>query len=158
MELARQQGRTIRANGESGETLARLAVPIKVRGNVIAVLDTHKADAGSDWGPDEITLLETLADQLGAALEGARLYEDTQRRAAQELLIGEVTARLRASLDLETVLNTALDEIHRAMGLEQVTIHLATGATALGTTALGTTALGTTALSATGVERSTNGG
>lgn len=102
---------------------APLAVPVQVRGNVIGVIDTFKP-AGSQWTPEELTLAETLAEQLGIALESARLYQDTQRRAARERTIGEVTSRMRESLDMETVLKTAADEVRRAFGLEDLMISL----------------------------------
>ena len=58
------------------------------------------------------------------ALEGARLYQDTQLRAARERMIGEIANRMRQSLDMETILRTTADEIYQALGLEEVTIRL----------------------------------
>jgi GAF domain-containing protein len=70
--------------------------------------------------------METITERLGVALESARLYEDTQRRAAREQLVGEVTTRVRESMDLETVLKTAATEIRQAMELDGFVIRLAT--------------------------------
>jgi GAF domain-containing protein/HAMP domain-containing protein len=126
MKLAVNRGVTVRGQGPSS---AALAAPIKVRGQVIGVLDALKPASGGEWTQEQVALIVTLAEQLSVALESARLYQDTQRRAAREQLLSEVTARIRASLDMETVLETTLDEIHRAMGLDEVTIHLAMGET-----------------------------
>jgi GAF domain-containing protein/HAMP domain-containing protein len=104
-----------------------LAVPLKVRNQVIGVLNFEKGEVDKAWTPEEVALLETLAEQLGMALESARLYQDTQRRAAREELIGQVTSRMRESLDLETVLKTAADEMRRVLGLDEFVISLATG-------------------------------
>ena len=71
-----------------------------------------------------MALLETLAEQLGMALEGARLYQDTQQRAAREQTVAEITSRMRESLDMETVLKTTADEIYQVLGLEEVAIRL----------------------------------
>jgi len=104
-----------------------VAIPLKVRGQVIGVLDAHKpADAGR-WTEEETTLLETLADQLGAALDGARLYQETERRAAQERLVGDVTAQMRQTLDVDAVLRTAAKEMRQALGLSRMTIRLTPG-------------------------------
>jgi GAF domain-containing protein len=73
-----------------------------------------------------MSLVERVSDQLGVALESARLYQDTQRRAAREQLTGEVTARMRETLDVETVLKTAADEMYQALGLDEIVIRLAT--------------------------------
>ena len=121
-QRALQEGRIVQANDASGQ--APLAIPVKVRGNVIGVIDTFKPSAGSTWTPEEIALAETLADQLGTALESARLYQDTQRRAIREQLVGEITTRMRESLDMEAVLKTAVQEIGERLGLHDIAIQL----------------------------------
>jgi GAF domain-containing protein len=123
MKLAAQKGETV--PGEAG-ALPTIATPIKVRGQVIGVLDAHKPDDAGAWTPEEIALLETLTDQLGIALESARLYQDAQRRAIREQMIGEVTARMRETLDVDIVLQTAVRQIGEALGLHEVTIRLET--------------------------------
>jgi hypothetical protein len=52
------------------------------------------------------------------------LYHTTQRRAAQERLIGEVTARMRETLDVEAVVKTAADEIYKVLELDEVVVRL----------------------------------
>jgi len=54
----------------------------------------------------------------------ARLIEATQSRAARERLTGAATARMRESLDMETVLRTAIREIGEALNLHDATIQL----------------------------------
>jgi GAF domain-containing protein len=105
-----------------------LAMPIKVRGQVIGAIDAYKPDDAGDWTTEQIALLEVLAEQLGDALEDARSYEDAQRRAAQDRLLAEVTARMRETLDMDTVLRTAAQEMRQALGLSSMTIRLATPA------------------------------
>jgi len=123
VRMAAQQGKTVSGQEKPPTTLA---TPIKVRDQVIGILDAHKPAGAGAWTAEEITLLETLADQLGIALESARLYRDAQRRAARERLIGEVTDRVRETLDIETMLKTGVQEVHQALGLPEVTVRLAT--------------------------------
>ncbi|MBN1978634.1 MAG: GAF domain-containing protein, partial [Anaerolineae bacterium] len=123
MEQALLEGVIVRGDDDEEATLA---VPIKVRGEVIGVLGTHKPAESGDWTEEELLLLETLTDQLGEALEGARLYRDTQRRAARERLISSVATRIREVLDMETMLKTAVDVIRTQMDLPEVAVHLAT--------------------------------
>lgn len=120
MENAMQTGKT--ALGGDGET--SLAIPIKVSDHVIGVLDAKRPAGAGAWSPDEIDLLEALGAQLSMALESARLYRDTQRRAVRERLVGEVTARMRETLDMDAVLQTAVQEMRQALGLHDVTIRL----------------------------------
>jgi GAF domain-containing protein len=99
-------------------------VPIPIRDQVVGVLNFRKASEGETWSQEELALLQTMAGQLGQALESARLYEDTQRRAVRERLVGEVTARMRETLDMDAVLQTAVQQMRQALGLHDVTIRL----------------------------------
>jgi len=122
MKQAMQTGRPVLGRGDSAGTLA---MPIKVRDQVIGVLDARKPEDRGEWTPEEIALLETLVVQLGAALESARLYQDIQRRATRERIIGQVAARVRQTLDVESVLKTAVQEVRQALGLPEVVVRLA---------------------------------
>jgi GAF domain-containing protein len=124
MEEALQTGKTVHGNDEHAGAKLSLAVPVRVRGNVIGVLETYKPGEADDWTPEEVALMETLTEQLGMALESARLYQDTQRRAMQERLIGEVTSRMRESLDVDRVLQTAVREFGEKLGVAEVKIRL----------------------------------
>jgi GAF domain-containing protein len=123
MKTALQRGEVV----PDAKDKKALAVPIKVRGHVIGVIDAHKPDGTSEWTPEESQLLETLTDQLGVALESTRLYQDTQRHAAQEQLIGHVTSRIRETLDMDTVLQTAVREIGEALGIAEVEVRMGEG-------------------------------
>jgi GAF domain-containing protein len=121
MRQARRTGQCV-WGVENG--MPTLSVPIPVRDRVLGVLNFNKGEAGASWTNEEIALLETLAEQLGQALEGARLYHETQQRAAREQLVGEVTSRMRESLDVDMVLQTTVREIRQAMGLHDITVRL----------------------------------
>jgi len=122
MEMALRDGKI--APGDEDETT--LAIPIKMRGQVIGVIDAHKPDDTSRWTADEIDLMKLLTGQLSIALESARLYEVTQRRAAQEQLTSEITARMRETLDIESVLQTAALEIRKVLDLAEVEVRMGT--------------------------------
>jgi GAF domain-containing protein len=102
----------------------RMAVPIQVRGQTIGFIHARKPDRSGEWSVEEAALLNTLVDQLGVALDSARLYEETQERAERERMIGEITGRVRETLDLETVLQTAAREMRRALDLAEVEMRL----------------------------------
>jgi len=104
-----------------GETLA---VPVRVRGQVIGYIHARKQPERGGWHEDERTLLRQLGEEMELALENARLYQETRRRAMQEQLVGEVTSQMRASLDLDEVLATAVQELGRRLALEEVVLQL----------------------------------
>jgi GAF domain-containing protein len=122
MKTALQTGSTT----HNVHDMQRLAVPVKVRGEVIGVIDFSKPAGDSTWTDEEIALVESMTEQLGVALDSARLYQDTQRRAVRERLVGEVTSRMRETLDLNTVLQTAVREMGLALDVDEVEVRLGT--------------------------------
>jgi GAF domain-containing protein len=109
---------------QSSPSPTTLQVPIQVRDQILGRIDLHKSADSPAWTPDEIELAKTLAEQLNMALDSARLYQDTQRRAATEQLLGQVTARMRESLDIDAMLKTAAQEIRSTLGLSEVIVSL----------------------------------
>lgn len=105
-----------------------LTIPILVRNQPIGVIQARRSRAAGGWTPEHASLMETVVEQLGAALESARLYQETQRRAAQEKLIGEIASHMRQSLDISSVLQTVAREMRQALNLAQVEVRLKRGA------------------------------
>jgi GAF domain-containing protein len=103
---------------------ASLAIPITIREHVEGVVRLQKPERAGPWTSDEVTLMESLTEQLEVALESARLYQDSQRRAIQEQLLSEVTTRMRETLDMDAVLQTAVREIGEALDLAEVEVRM----------------------------------
>lgn len=103
-----------------------LVVPLKLRGQVIGTMALHETGHQRPWTAEEIALAESVAEQVTLTVENLRLMDETQRRAARERLIGEVTGRVRQTLDMETILKTAANEIGRTLGLAALEVRLGT--------------------------------
>jgi len=114
--------------GDDGaaEERSALVAPITLRGLVIGALGVHDENA-RQWTEEEIVLIEAVAERVALAAENLRLLDETQRRAARELLVGEVAGRVRETLDMETVLKVAAQELRQALGLPEVVIRLSPG-------------------------------
>jgi len=105
---------------ENGET-ATLAVPIRLRGEVVGVLDVH-VPTGHDWDTDEVDIVKAIADRLSLALESATLLHATQRRAEIERLTADISGKIGASINLRSVLQTAVEELGHALPGSEVVI------------------------------------
>lgn len=112
------------APGDEASDQQVLAIPLRVRGEVIGVLDTYKSAGADPWTPDEIALLERIIAEMDPALESARLYQDTQRRAAREQAIRQVTERMRRAVDVEAILQNTVVELAKAMGAPRAYVRL----------------------------------
>lgn len=67
----------------STRTLSEVALPIKWNDQIIGVLNVE-SDRIDAFDVNDITVLESLANQLAVAIENARLYEQAQQLAAVE--------------------------------------------------------------------------
>ncbi|MBN1659875.1 MAG: GAF domain-containing protein, partial [Anaerolineae bacterium] len=125
-EKALQLGQTMPGQGDGPDGAHVLAVPIRVRGEVVGVIDTYKPAEAGAWTAEEIALLERIATELDPALESARLYQDTQRRAARERAIRHVTDTMRRSVEIEAILESTVVELAQTLGVPRAYIRLGT--------------------------------
>jgi len=110
--------------GDGTVARAALSVPIKLRGQVIGVIDLHEADKARTWTEHEIALVQAVADQMAQTLEGARLFEQTQARAQREQLVGQITTRMRAASNVQDILRVTSEELAMALGVTRSVVRL----------------------------------
>ncbi|MBC7878436.1 MAG: GAF domain-containing protein [Anaerolineales bacterium] len=101
---------------------ASIVVPIKLRGQIIGALNIKAPTQGRRWTNDEVNLAEVISERLSLALENARLIQESQRQVIKEQTISEVTGKIGASINLKNVLQTAVEELGRAMPGSEVLI------------------------------------
>lgn len=99
-----------------------LAVPIKMRNQVLGVVDL-KLDS-AQVSPEFIALIEGAASRLAVSLENARLLEEIQFRAERERMVNEISTKVRAASDVDTVLQVAIQEIGQSLGVSEVAVRL----------------------------------
>lgn len=105
------EGRVVLDESAAGNVEPSLALPIRLRDEVIGVVDVSKRGDAGAWKPDEIAQLEQLVGQLGLTLEISRFYQESQRAAAREQLLREVSERVRVAVDVDSVMRIAAQEI-----------------------------------------------
>jgi GAF domain-containing protein len=71
-------------------------------------------------------------EQVGTTLESARLFQETQRRAAREQAIRRITERMRGAVDVEAILQNTVAELARALGVPRAYVRLGTESELLG--------------------------
>lgn len=101
---------------------AAVAVPVRLRGEIIGVLQVESEDPSRQWTEDDITLIEAVAERAALAMENARLFQDARRRASKERTISEATARISGSLNIENILHATAEELERVLGGSEVLI------------------------------------
>ena len=101
-------------------------VPIKLHGEIIGLLGFRKGETDGGWSADEKALVETVVSQMALALENARLLEEARRRAQREQWIGEIGGRIRATVDRDAIMQTAVRELGRVLRASEGLIRLGT--------------------------------
>ena len=106
---------------QTGENPA-LAIPLKVRDEIIGVLNISSNTPSRVWNENETAIVKAVAERVALALENARLFEETTRRADRERTVSEISTHIRSVSDPEVMLQTALDELKRALGATDIQI------------------------------------
>ena len=100
-----------------------LSLPIKLRGIEIGSVDVRTGDSHS-LDQDEMDMINAIMERAAIAMENARLLQESQQQTAKEQKIGDVTARIGASIHMRNVLQTAVEELGRALPGSEVVIQL----------------------------------
>jgi GAF domain-containing protein/HAMP domain-containing protein len=116
-----EQNDSVIRNDQQHEVL----VPIILRGQVLGSLVLRRDKDQKPWSKRDTQLVKDLITQVLPALENARLLEEIQNRAQTETLVGQVSSKIQGSLDLETVLKTAVQEIGLVVNASRVQIRMA---------------------------------
>jgi len=107
------------------ETRSEVVIPLKIKKRVLGVLDVQSNQLQA-FHPNDLLVLEALADAVARAVDAARLYGDLRRRADQLTLISEVSKSVSSSLELRTLIDDVADLIHDRFGYPYVhlfTVH-----------------------------------
>ena len=76
--------RTVQASLQEGEkdgSESTLLAPINLRKQIVGALGLQETVVPREWTEDELELVGAVADQMSWAIENARLFEETERRA-----------------------------------------------------------------------------
>jgi signal transduction histidine kinase/integral membrane sensor domain MASE1 len=102
---------------------AVLAVPLRVKGQIIGVLSVGD-HAGRRFTATEADALQTFADQAAVVVENARLYEEAMRRRRESDVVAALAAEINRSLDIDHVLQQVAEAARALCGGDVVHIVL----------------------------------
>lgn len=97
------------------EAQSWLGVPMISGRQAVGVI-VVQSEAEYQFNNNHLNLLSAIGSQTTIALQNARLFQQTQARAHREQILREITARVRGSADVETIMKTAVQEIGHTLG------------------------------------------
>lgn len=90
-------------------------IPVQLRGQTIGQLKLKASDSARQWTEDELAMAEATAERAALALEGARLLEEAQQRAAREAFLAEMGSKLSTSFQLDSILRDTVEELGQTL-------------------------------------------
>ena len=103
------------------ELSPELAVPIKVRGQTIGILNVQAPD-GHTWRQSEINILKAIAERVAVSAENARLFDETTSRAERERTVSAITTKIRSTNNPEEMLVIAMAELKNVLNVKDIRI------------------------------------
>lgn len=103
------------------ETKSEVVIPLKLEDRVLGVLDVQSNQLHA-FHPNDLLILQALADNIARAVEGARLYSDLRRRADQLTLVSEVSKSVTSTLNLSEIMREAATLIHEKFKYPHVSL------------------------------------
>ncbi len=91
-------------------------VPIMVRGEPIGIIRMQDVvQKGLEFNETEADIVRQISDQIAIALENARLFEQTVKRAERERKVMEITNQFRSTNNTQQMLSIAIEAIQKEL-------------------------------------------
>ena len=103
------------------ETKSEVVIPLKIEDRVLGVLDVQSNQLHA-FHPNDLLILNALADNVAQAVQSAHLYSGLRRRADQLTLVSEVSKSVSSTLNLSTIMRDAANLIHEKFGYPYVSL------------------------------------
>ncbi|MFB2980796.1 SpoIIE family protein phosphatase [Microseira sp. BLCC-F43] len=88
----------IKTSSDNGSYSVELIVPLICKQELLAVLCLYQESTKATWSPEDITLIEGVAEQAALAVSQAKLYQRTQVQAEQMRAELEVARQIQHNL------------------------------------------------------------
>lgn len=108
---------------QSLQIQSMLAVATRYQGEVNGTIGLHQCDREREWMEWEKQLLAGVAVRLGIAINHAQVYQEARVAAEREALLRLLIDRIRSTLDLDEILQTAVCGVRQLLNTDRVSIY-----------------------------------
>ena len=102
---------------------SHINIPRRLRGAKIGSLSIENKN-NRQFTQDELDVISAILERAALAMENARLLEESQRRAAREQTISEMSARIGSGTEIEAILQTAVRELGAQISGTQISVEI----------------------------------
>jgi signal transduction histidine kinase len=94
---------------ETNDIHAWMGVPLNVGADTIGAVSLGSRDPAVLYTPDQVNLLQAMADLVAGAIVKARLLDESQKQARQMATLNELARSLTSTLELDPLLNRIME-------------------------------------------------
>ncbi|HEX7400652.1 MAG TPA: GAF domain-containing protein, partial [candidate division Zixibacteria bacterium] len=105
---------------------SEIAVPLKLKGEIIGVLDAESEKLFA-FGDKDIRILSQLASQIAVVLENSRLFSEERKSNLKLALINDVGRKVVSTLNLDKLLESTIEVIQLSLKYDNISLFLADG-------------------------------
>ncbi|MBI3914906.1 MAG: GAF domain-containing sensor histidine kinase [Chloroflexi bacterium] len=105
------------------ESKSELAVPLQLGSQIVGVLDVQ-SDYLNAFDDEDVTVLQILGNQIGIAIENARLFQETRRRYEAMIALHETSLDMIAQLERTDLLEALLRRAVSLLGAQASSLFL----------------------------------
>ena len=90
----------------------------------IGLVAIHDPENDQRFTDDDTALLTTISSQVATAIQNTSLLQQIRSSARREQLIREITTSIRRAPDIQSILDTSVKELGRALNVSLASIQL----------------------------------
>ncbi len=94
-------------------------VPVPTEHRLWPVLGFSQVRRTRQWTDEEIEFARAVANQVAVAMRQAQLYDRERSEARNRALLNRINRAVRASLDVDTILETTVEELGTALQVDR---------------------------------------
>jgi methyl-accepting chemotaxis protein PixJ len=102
---------------------ANVITPIVSGDKLLGLMCTQQCSTPRTWQQSEVAICTQLSTQVGLAIDRISYLEQKEAQATRSQLLSMITLRIRETLKLEDILNTAVQEVRRAFKADRLIVY-----------------------------------
>jgi GAF domain-containing protein len=110
----------------AGWVRSLVVVPMSVRDELVGFISFGYSAPGGPT-PDQISIVQSVAGQAAVAVDNARLFEETQRRARESRALLGTAKAIVSTLELQPLMELVLDELRNVIPYDGAGVTLREG-------------------------------
>jgi GAF domain-containing protein len=102
---------------------SQMTLPVKLRGEMVGMLSV-KTDEERNWTEDEMDIVTAIIERAALSIENTRLLDESRVTAEKERAISEISAKISASTQIETILKTTIRELGKQISDARISVEI----------------------------------